>query len=133
MIAPPIIIRYDQDNSNPYIWIIEQEIIVELSDGSKLIIPKRFKTDFATIPKIFWSILPPIGRANLAFIIHDYLYQSKDPRGRKFADKEMLYWMQKLGLDEKKVFGIRPKTKVIYRVVRWKGSKYWRGKAGEYK
>jgi hypothetical protein len=127
-----IIIRYDQTNPNPFIWILEEEIVVTLSDGTLLTIPKGFKTDFATIPQVFWSILPPIGRANLAFIIHDYLYQNKDSRGRKFADKEMLCWMKKLGLDKKKFLGRRPKTWIIYHVVRWKGSKYWNGKAGQY-
>jgi hypothetical protein len=127
-----IIIKYDQDNASPYVWELVKNIKVTLSDGLSLTIPKGFKTDFATIPKAFWSILPPIGRANLAFIIHDYLYQIKDSRGRKFADKEMLYWMKKLGLDKKKILGKRPKTWIIYHVVRWKGSKYWNGKAGQY-
>lgn len=67
----------------------------QLSDGRKIIIPDNFKTDFATIPRIFWFIAPPVGygaRAayGKAAVIHDYLYRNKSIGGtaisRKIAD-----------------------------------------------
>lgn len=122
---PFITISYVQESENPYLWMLTEEIRVLLSDGKILTIPKGFVTDFASIPQVFWSVLPPIGPANIAFIIHDYLYQQRDERGRKFADDEMLFWMKKTKLE-------KWKRKVIYHVVRWKGSKYWKGKAGQY-
>lgn len=39
-------------------------------------VPKKFKTDLASIPKLFWNILPPFGRYTDAAIIHDWLYRT---------------------------------------------------------
>jgi len=39
--------------------------------------PVRFVTDFASIPRLFWSLLPPDGRYTYPAIIHDYLYWSQ--------------------------------------------------------
>jgi hypothetical protein len=48
-------------------------------------VPLGFVTDFASVPQIFWSILPPTGKYGKASVIHDYLYQSKI-RSRMQAD-----------------------------------------------
>ncbi len=37
-------------------------------------VPIGFITDFASIPKIFWKILPPVGKYGKAAVIHDYCY-----------------------------------------------------------
>src|SRR5262245_55189884 len=37
-------------------------------------VPVGFVTDFASIPRIFWSALPPDGRYTYPAIVHDYLY-----------------------------------------------------------
>ena len=43
--------------------------------GEVVKIPKDFLTDFASIPKIFWSIIGgPWGKYGYAAILHDYLY-----------------------------------------------------------
>lgn len=54
-----------------------------------IVIPKGFKTDFASIPRIFWNIIAPIGKHTLASVLHDYLYESGYKYGisRKQADK----------------------------------------------
>lgn len=39
-------------------------------------VPVGFITDFASVPKIFWSILPPNGIYGKSTVIHDYLYYS---------------------------------------------------------
>lgn len=41
----------------------------------KVIIPKGFITDFASVPKILWNLLPPTGSYGKAAVVHDYLYQ----------------------------------------------------------
>ena len=71
-------------------WKIFEQIDVPLSDGSILKIPKGFETDLSSVPKFLWGILPPFGNFLLAAIVHDYLYVTKDIRGRKFADEQML-------------------------------------------
>lgn len=54
-----------------------------------IVVPKGFKTDFATIPRIFWSIIAPIGKWTLPSVLHDYLYDCGYKYGisRKKADK----------------------------------------------
>lgn len=40
---------------------------------SGITIPKGFITDFASVPKIFWFFIPPMGKHNRAALMHDYL------------------------------------------------------------
>ncbi len=37
-------------------------------------VPQGFLTDFASIPRLFWPILPPFGPWRYAAVIHDYLF-----------------------------------------------------------
>lgn len=48
-------------------------------------IPVGFVTDFASIPRIFWTALPRDGLYTFPAIIHDYLYWEQ-PVSRKDAD-----------------------------------------------
>lgn len=65
--------------------------------GASIIIPQGYVTDFASIPRIFWTIFSPYGRNTNPSILHDYCYTSKvmsnlvgDQEGRKLAD-ELFY------------------------------------------
>lgn len=49
-------------------------------------VPWGFVTDLASIPSIFWSMLPRDGKYAFAAVIHDYLYWIQD-RPRKLADE----------------------------------------------
>lgn len=46
--------------------------------GNKTIIlvPAGFTTDFASIPRVFWRVLPPTGKYGKAAVIHDYIYRT---------------------------------------------------------
>ena len=39
-------------------------------------VPKGYVTNFASIPQIFWNILPPVGTYGKAAVIHDWLYSN---------------------------------------------------------
>lgn len=56
-------------------------------DGEYASVPKGFKTDLATIPRWYWSIISP-ARSDLitASIIHDYLYTCPGMISRLDAD-----------------------------------------------
>jgi len=41
-------------------------------------IPKGFTFDGASVPRIMWSIFPPIGKYTEAALLHDYLLYTKD-------------------------------------------------------
>lgn len=60
-------------------------------DGKPYIIPKDFKTDLASIPRILWPIIAPqySGFVSPA-ILHDYLYRCNNNFSRQFID-EILY------------------------------------------
>lgn len=60
-------------------------------EGETYVIPKNFKTDLASIPRIFWSFIPPQYSAFVApAILHDYLYHCLNYGDRKLAD-ELFY------------------------------------------
>ncbi|EJR6247694.1 DUF1353 domain-containing protein, partial [Salmonella enterica] len=67
----------------------------------------------ATIPRIFWTILPPDGKYAKAAIIHDWMYDNA-LRTKKEADKIFLDGMTVLGVP-------RLKRKIMYWAVRWFG------------
>lgn len=66
-------------------------------DGSpfpRVDIPKNFVTDFASVPRVFWSLFPAEGKYAAAALVHDFLYWEQrpsppnDPRSpRQIADQ----------------------------------------------
>jgi len=85
-------------------WTVTMGFSVTLTDGSILRVRKGFKTDLASIPRIFWVFFPPFGEYNEASIVHDYMYKKKYPR--RFADIQFLYFMKqsKVGLINRYLF-----------------------------
>ena len=64
---------------------IEQEIRYERY-GSWIIIPKGFITDFASIPRVFWTVLSPDdARYIYAALVHDVLYEQHGELDREAA------------------------------------------------
>lgn len=45
--------------------------IGSLESDEYVAVPVGYVTDFATIPQIFWSIIPPWGKYGKAAVIHD--------------------------------------------------------------
>lgn len=72
-------------------WRVAETFTVKVN-GCSFVIPEGFRTDLASIPRIFWAIFPPFGKYNRAAIVHDYLYRIKTER--KFADKIFLSLME---------------------------------------
>ncbi len=47
-------------------------------DGANYVaIPTGFVTDFASIPRALWPVLPPTGTYGKAAVVHDWLYQMR--------------------------------------------------------
>lgn len=44
--------------------------------GRRIIVPARFVTDLGSVPQVLWSVVPPIGKADCAFVMHDWCYQT---------------------------------------------------------
>ena len=65
-----------------------------------IVVPKGFETDFASVPRILWNILPPIGKYTKAAVIHDYLYAKGENLTRNKADAVFLEAMRDLDVWE---------------------------------
>jgi len=57
-------------------WKLGESVTV-VSLRRRITVPAGFKTDLASVPRIFWGIYPPFGLYIKAAIVHDYLYCSK--------------------------------------------------------
>lgn len=84
----------------------------------QLTIPKGYVTDFATVPRIFWSIVPPIGKHNPAALVHDYLYDNRLGT-RLQADHIFLNVMLHYGVPKITAY-------IMYYAVRIGGRKWWK-------
>lgn len=60
-------------------------------------VPKGTITDFASVPRIFWSIFPPDGTYTQAAVLHDYLYKVQIYTRSK-SDRIFLESMKVLGV-----------------------------------
>lgn len=60
-------------------------------------VPAGFETDFASVPRIFWSIFPPTGKHGKAAVLHDYLYATQQA-SRVVADAIFLEAMAVLNV-----------------------------------
>ncbi len=82
-----------------YNWRVHEPFAFYLSDDNSDVIsvPAGFVTDLASVPRIFWTLLPPDGKYAKAAIIHDYLYDNA-LRTKKEADKIFLDGMTVLGV-----------------------------------
>ena len=88
--------------------------------GERVIeVPQGFETDFASVPRFFWRVVPPWGRYSPAAVVHDYLYCAGKVT-RAEADRAFLTIMQRLGVPAWK-------RSIMYWAVRWFGGLAWEG------
>lgn len=59
-----------------------------LVNGLAVEVPRAFETDFASIPRVFWRVLPPLGKYNEAAVIHDLLYRRGELHGKRITQKQ---------------------------------------------
>jgi len=57
-------------------WM-EWELLIPWVSPNGIPIPAGFVTNFASVPRILWPILPPRGKYAPATIEHDYLCKKK--------------------------------------------------------
>jgi Protein of unknown function (DUF1353) len=80
-------------------------------------VPVGFVTDFASIPRIFWSLLPPDGKYTHPAIVHDYNYWTQT-RPREDADQILKIMMEDFSVGA-------ATTTAIYSAVRTFGGRAW--------
>ena len=88
----------------PEQWVLHEECVYQsnlIGDGGqavRVIVPKGFVTDLASIPRIFRFLIVKNGRHRAAAIVHDYLCRLKLDFSRVLADKIFREAMKVLGV-----------------------------------
>ena len=72
-------------------------------NGAKIIVPERFITDFASVPRIFWAFISPVDTHGKAAVLHDYLYR-EEVYPRHICDEIFREAMIATGVPKWKVF-----------------------------
>ena len=108
-------------------WRLARSVRYVVQDGRLCTVREGFVFDWASIPRIFWHILPPAGVAGhpygIAALVHDWLYRhgaiQGEPIDRLTADRVFL--------DIMLYVGVRPLiARTMYRAVRLGGWCGWR-------
>ena len=81
-------------------------------------VPEGFITDFASVPRSLWNVLPPLGRHNEAALLHDWLYDNRIGT-RAEADKIFLNVMLQCNVKYHTAL-------IMWLGVRLGGGKWWR-------
>jgi len=93
-------------------WKLVEQFTYHIGDRDSkevIVVPVGFVTDFASIPQLFWSIIPPWGQYGKAAVVHDFLYKSQILT-KKQSDSVFLEGMEILGVS-------KIKRTIIYKAV----------------
>lgn len=86
-----------------------------------IVVPKGFVTDFASVPRPFWALIPTDGEYVTAAVVHDWLYWNQATT-REVADQALKDCMVELGVTE-------PQLTTVYQGVNLFGGSAWRENA----
>lgn len=106
-------------------WVVLRGFTYDIGakDSGKCVdVPENFETDFASIPRVLWTLAPPDGVYTQASVLHDFLYFSQS-FSRKRCDEIFLEAMGVLGVPDWK-------RHLIYKGVRVGGWYGWNKKGG---
>lgn len=57
-------------------WEVMEAFVVPVGGHFEYVeVSKGFTTDFASVPSLFWAIIPRWGKYGTAAVVHDYLYK----------------------------------------------------------
>jgi hypothetical protein len=91
------------------------------SSRGEIVVPVGFRTDGATVPRIFWNVFSPIGGYLGAAVVHDFLYSPHNMRFTR-AECDLLFNEAMFNL------GVGWLTRgLIYRAVRLGGGRHFKG------
>jgi hypothetical protein len=123
-IPPSPAVRAFGDNK---FWItVEDMDYVIGSTNDRIVVPKGFVTDFASIPQALWSLgLSPHGQYSRAAVVHDYLYWSQACT-RAQSDRLLVIAMKESSVSGFDEF-------LVYQGVDKGGTRPWNANANERK
>ena len=103
-------------------WVLRKQFSYDVGEegsGETIKISAGFITDFASVPRLLWALVPKWGKYGNAAVIHDYLYwvQPKEYPKEKVDD---------IFLESMLVLGVgNLKAKTLYHAVRILGRWAW--------
>jgi hypothetical protein len=103
-----------------FYWVMGGSINWQPNAGQtfkEVYVPEGFVTDLASIPRLFWQILRPVGRHAFAAVVHDYLYWTQT-RPRSEADQ-----IFKVAMEDSKVES--GTAQAVYQAVHQFGQTAW--------
>jgi hypothetical protein len=103
-------------------WFLQRPLVYEDSAPHRITVKRYFVTDFASIPRFLWSLLPKWDGYGTPSVVHDYLYWERKGRTRREADRVMLSAMK-----DQNVGAL--KRCLIYGALRVFGGLAWRSNA----
>lgn len=53
-------------------YALDEDFTVTL-DGRTWTVPAGYRTDLASVPRIFWALIPPTGAYEIAAVLHDWM------------------------------------------------------------
>lgn len=92
----PFTTRLAIEEQDAYQWRLTQPLVYE-GEFETFSVPTGTWTDLASIPKLLWIVLPPIGPHNKAAVLHDRFYRTQEI-SRREADGIFRRIMKESGL-----------------------------------
>ena len=76
----------------PYRWRLVEDFGYEAKAGRVLTVPAGFETDFASVPRLLWPILPLSDAVyDKAAVLHDYAVRNRKRLGLSLMDCHRLF------------------------------------------
>jgi hypothetical protein len=99
------------------IWVLQEPIEWKPSRPSQqgfraVVVPRHFVTDLASVPRVFWSLMPRDGVYAYPAIVHDYLYWDQS-RPKAEADQILEWSMEDLEVSKAQVLAITQAVRVF--------------------
>ena len=129
----PLILEYLPKTN---MWMTAGKLVYfvgEKNSKDRIIVPKGFITDLASVPWPASMFIPKSGKFNSAAVLHDYLYsilgEIVEPNNIK---KRLRKECDSIFIESMKVLGVRWfKCKIMYRAVRLFGGFVWKNRKQE--
>lgn len=102
--------------SVPNEWVVDQPLIT-LRNDDKIIVPRGYITDLASIPRVFRNVFNVNGPLRAPAVLHDWLYSSQRFT-RAQSDAIFLEAMEARGIGKAERYA-------VYAAVRGFGWAYW--------
>lgn len=96
-------------------WELQRDLVYE-GNYDHFLVPSGFETDFASVPRMFWWLLPRHGRWTKAAVLHDFLWREAKKGNISFCDADGIFRrvMRELGVGYLR-------RRLMWAAVRWAG------------